>query len=260
MEENQLKNLLVYQQQGGFVCQIEENDALISSASYKGAFPRIDIWLKAPELWIWLIDKGLFDVKKTTINKPEKLMLSIDFESIENSNFRTADVVERESEFIMILIDVLEAAQEDIPDSNLANNDNMRLDVLEKLCHSRNTNLYDLFLALEEERDPVMDSEEFEKWKTNACLYYQAISILLNVENMSIKELSRRTGLLSENLMSDRSEALRGKKKTMTIRSLYLITKALNISISSFLVLCRMIQTSNLYEIFTENKGIPVLR
>lgn len=260
MKEIKNKTLLVHQQEGGFVCQIEENNSIISSQAYNGAFPRIDIWLKAPAFWLWLLDNGLLDVERTSTNKPNKLMLSIDYEEIDGSDMETSDVIEKQSEFIMTLIDMFELSLDQRPTLKLRSNDAMRLDALENICHNRHINLYDFFIALEKDRPLMLDAEDFKKWRTNAKTYYKAITILLNVEGVSIKELSRRTGIYSENLMSDRSEALRGKNKTMSIKSLYLIAKALNLSISTFLVLCMMIQNSNLYEIFAENKHIPCLK
>lgn len=260
MKKLKSKTLLVFQQEGGFVCQIEEGNSILSSNAYNGAFPRIDIWLKAPAFWLWLLDNGLLDATKSKKNKPEKLMLSIDYEEIDGSDTETSEMIEKQSEFIMTLIDLFELSLDQRPTLKLRSNDAMRLDALENICHDRRINLHDFFIALEKDRPLALDTEEFTKWRTSAKLYYQAITILLNVEGLSIKELSRRTGIYSENLMSDRSEALRGKKKTMSIKSMYLITRALNLSISTFLVLCLMIQNSNLYEIFAENKHIPCLK
>lgn len=241
--------LVILEHEDSFRVQERSYGIVIQESSYSGTIPRIDLWKKCPVVWLWLLEHNIFTSRKVVaMQKKEKFLLRTDINKISSYSLQSANRFESQTDFIVSLIDKLELELL-TSDDVLASADFIRLSSLENICHQKNINLYNFFLSLELDI-PLVQNDVHIQIDTSASLYHKAIAIIANAKGLSYREISKKTGISRVNLLSDKSDSLKGKRKTIELRTLFIISQALEISLSAFFVLCHMIQESDIYESF----------
>lgn len=242
MDYYELK-LFVYRTDDGFITEREDRNH--TRHYYKGSFPHIELWISNPDLWVWLLERDLFDVIEEEENQKEEHLMLITSISNDSCPILSSRKFISEHDFIISLIDKIEL--ELISGEQCIASDYMKLSTLERLCHKRDMNLLDFFYSLENDI-PLSQNIETKLESTSAALYHRALEILLKAKSCSYRKLSELTGISRENLLSDKSDSLRGRRKTIEIRTLFRFTTALGISITTFLSLCTWINRYTLIE------------
>ena len=249
MKTSRKDDLFVLEYKNGFIVQVKSFEGIIQEAIYSGRIPRVDIWKKCPVVWLWLLENEVFNSRKISIlKKSNPTALTTSIKKAKSFSLASADRFESSNDFILSFIDKLELELFTENDTLLPD-DYIKLSILETLCHKKKMNLYNFFLHLENDM-PLEADKKFKPISTSAGLCHKAIAIVANAKGITYTEISKRTGIDRSNLLSDKSDSLRGKRKTIETRTLFMISQVLEISLSALFVLCHMILESDIYEAF----------
>lgn len=240
------EKIRIWQYANGIVVEVESEDKTIRKTSYAGNMERADMLNRCALAWLWLLENGMFSLKEGDFELGDCFFYSeTSIEKPRSYDLPKSEMFTSQPAFVMDLIDKLDFELFDDKVKQVAS-DYIKLSSLERICHRNGMNLYDFFYCFENSL-PLEKKQPFVPVETSASLYYKAISIIAKAKCISFRSLSKITKINRENLMSDRSDAYRGKRKTIEIRRLFTLCEALGVSITTVLALCHLLIDVDFY-------------